>query len=52
MSRTRFVVIMVVVAAMLLGTLNTVFAQGNVLTIWADNERAPLLQEIGRRCAS
>ena len=46
MSRTRFVVIMVVVAAMLLGTLNTVFAQGNVLTIWADNERAPLLQEL------
>lgn len=46
MSRTRFVVIMAVVAAMLLGTLNTVLAQGNVLTIWADNERAPLLQEL------
>ncbi|GAB5492048.1 MAG: maltose/maltodextrin ABC transporter substrate-binding protein MalE [Phototrophicaceae bacterium] len=37
---------MAVVAAMLLGTLNTVLAQGNVLTIWADNERAPLLQEL------
>lgn len=46
MSRTRFVVIMTVVAAMLLGTLNTAFAQGNVLTIWADNERTPILQDL------
>ena len=46
MSRTRFVVIMAVVAAMLLGTLNTAFAQGNTLTIWADNERTPILQDL------
>ncbi|MEL6307527.1 MAG: extracellular solute-binding protein [Chloroflexota bacterium] len=46
MSRNRFVVVFAVIAALLLGSLNTVMAQGSTLTIWADDERAPLLQEL------
>ncbi|MGB7341011.1 MAG: extracellular solute-binding protein [Phototrophicaceae bacterium] len=46
MSRTRFVVIMTVVAAMLLGTLNSVMAQGNVLVVWADGNRAPIINDL------
>jgi len=42
MSRKIFV-LMLVVAALVLGTMSTVAAQDNVLTIWADVTRAPVL---------
>ena len=45
MSRNKITIAMLFVA-LLLGAFSTVTAQGNVLTIWADGTRAPVLQDL------
>lgn len=45
MSRNKFIALVLVVAVML-GSISSVFAQ-DTLTIWADDTRSPILEELG-----
>jgi arabinogalactan oligomer / maltooligosaccharide transport system substrate-binding protein len=51
MSRNKFFILMVV-AALLLGTLGSTFAQGTTLVIWADITRAPAILELADAVAA
>lgn len=45
MSRSKIFIVTLIVALMI-GTIGTAFAQDTTLLIWADNTRAPLLQDL------
>src|SRR5690349_11080891 len=51
MSRNKFVVLLLLMLV-LLGSLNGVMAQGNTLVIWADENRAVILQGLAEQVSA
>jgi arabinogalactan oligomer / maltooligosaccharide transport system substrate-binding protein len=45
MSRNKLLLVLLV-ASLLLGTISSAFAQGNVLTVWADGERSGVFLDV------